>query len=285
MAVNMNWAVDGGSKSDKPVVAIRPAVDEPRTELVRVPRTTPKKRLLSKKKDGTQKYMFELKHPEDWEIITDKTMCQLFSEVFQEGDKSRIEPFFGSYYKDREKHILLAREHNVSLIECDISLTARARTAHEPQIPKEETTDTTDAFFIWAGNPLSFGRVKLASEKISMNRTAVKEALERSEESGWTDELAQEALAFIDSEDIAKQFGEDLAMPVFIVTAYAAAKDPQCTTRDNFDRFCGLAARFRRGKKGVGSVISSNLSHFNDNPKNKKAARYIYRLVQGKMAA
>ncbi|MGD0950891.1 MAG: hypothetical protein ABR985_00575 [Methanotrichaceae archaeon] len=112
--------------------------------------------------------------------------------------------------------------------------------------------------------------------KMSVDRTHICAVLDKSEKSGWNDEVAEEAFEVLDPyiDEIESHFGKDLTTDAFLVTAYVVAKDPQCETRKDFDRLCGLAARL------VHSPISYNLSHFNDNPKNKTAARYIYHKVR-----
>ena len=107
-------------------------------------------------------------------------------------------------------------------------------------------------------------------------RQTIVALLEESEKTGWTNAIAEEANEFLAPfiEEINSRFGKDLTTDAFLVTAYVVAKDPQCKTRKDFDRLCGLTDR------GVHSLISYNLSHFNDNPKNKTAARYIYHKVR-----
>lgn len=271
-------AIDGGNDTGKPVHLVECLVENPQLDFIRVEKRTPKKGKLSKKKNGEQKYVYQIGTPQEWKFVTG-LIRDLFPTL-PPGTVVRIEPDVGSYHKDRDEIILLARQYGLIIKFCDAKLSARRRI--KCGIPKDETTDFTDAILIYTGHKDSFGAAKLMSEKKPpLDRASVKKALEVSEERGWTDRLAVEALAFISSEDISARFGPDLAQPVFIVTAYVAARDPQCINRKEFDRFCGLNARARgRGNRGVGSVISSNLSHFNENPRNRTAARYIFHKVK-----
>jgi hypothetical protein len=276
-------SIDGGSSIDKDVVAIIARVENPRVKVVRKERHQPKNvDKLSKTKEGVQKMCYYLAHPRDWKIIRDKTIIEIID--FHEPGIIKIEPNFGSYPngRDKAKIINYAREKGWTIYECDPNLTSRRRMSLgiPVNIKKnkiESVDDSVDAAII-AAEPLKhFGKSRLASEKRQkLDRSNVKSLLEDAETSGWSDNLSKEALSVVSAKEIERLFGPDLAQPVFIVTAYAAAKDPQCINRREFDRFCGCNAKSRLSSKiGIGSVVSSNLSHFNNNPKNIQAARHI----------
>lgn len=279
-------SIDGGSDITKTVVAVFAVVDNPRTDVSRQPRITPKTGKLSVTKGGEQKMQWYLKYPEDWVIVRSKTIKELIDSCSP--CILKIEPNYGSYPrgKDKARLILYARSKGFEFYECDPNLTSRRRAKLGiPYNAKKSNTefvdDAVDAAILYVEPLAHFGKSKLPCEKRKpLDRVAVKEALENAEESGWDDELSRMALATVSTADIEEKFGQDLASPVFIVTAYAAAQDPQCINRREFDRFCGLNAKSRlSSKQGIGSVISSNLSHFNDNPQNVRAARYIRRVT------
>lgn len=276
-------AIDGGNRVNKPAILVTATTNNPQTAVGEVFVRIKKMRKdgnPSMTRKGEQIYTFALKHPEQWKVVDKYNITELIEKLNR---PTKIEPAIGSYgvggAERKDTLILRDRVRGCFLRGSDNGVTVRMRKLHG--IPKNEKNDVADAVLIAIAPEESFAKLKVTSEKILMCRTDVKQSLENSEEAGWGDALANEAMSKISAKYIKKTYGADLATPVFIVSAYCAAKDPQCKTREDFERFCGLFACARRdGKKGVGGVISSNLSHHNDNPLNKKAARHIYAAVK-----